>query len=324
MSVTAFARLAGLSRPVIAYLEADQYGPREKTARLIAEATGVDPAKVCRLAEIRAPADWACHRLTEAALRRAYLDERRPLRQLAAEIGVSQKTLVDHLRAQDLPVRRRGELRRRYQLVDAQPFAEPETDWHAYWLGFLAADGCVFTADGRFLVRLRLKASDEDHVRNFADGTGSDALVKVAKDGYVQVEYHGRALVAALARWGIVPNKTLTIGFPDDFPSRLQPAFVRGYFDGDGSIYWRRRGGGRAVSCKFVSGSPPMIDGLREILTRAGIATGKICPGSGRAVVLPVLTARVNLRRFAEYLYADATVWLPRKRTIFDQLIVRI
>jgi len=304
-------------------IEAGRYGPRERTACLISEATGADLAEVCRLANIRAPAEWACHRLTEAALRGAYLDERRPLKGLAAEIGVSQRTLASHIRQHGLPVRRQGELTRRYELVDARPFSEPETDWHAYWLGFLAADGCVFTGNRQYLVRLRLKASDEDHVRDFAEGTGSNAPVKMAKDGYVQVEYHGRDLVAALARWGIVPNKTFTIGLPNDFPQHLLPAFIRGYFDGDGSIYWRSRGSWRAATCKFVSGSAPMIEGLRDTLTCAGVATGKISPGSGRAIVLPVLAARSNLCRFAEYLYADATVWLPRKRTVFEELTVR-
>ena len=66
-----------------------------------------------------------------------------------------------------------------------------------------------------------------------------------------------------------------------------------------------------------------MIDGLRATLTCAGVATGKISTGSGRAMVLPVLTARLTLCRFAEYLYTDATVWLPRKRTVFEELTVR-
>jgi hypothetical protein len=211
---------------------------------------------------------------------------------------------------------------RRYQLCDATPFAEPQTDWHAYWLGFLAADGCVSRANGRCVVRLRLKISDEEHVRTFARGTGSDALVTVSKAGYAQVEYHDRDLAAALARWGIVPNKTFTISFPEQLPPQWHSAFVRGYFDGDGSIYWRARGGWRAVTCKFVSGSPLIIDGLRAALRRAGIATGNVAQGSGRALVLPVLSAKANLQLFAEYLYSDASVWLPRKRVTFAELAI--
>jgi hypothetical protein len=63
-----------------------------------------------------------------------------------------------------------------------------------------------------------------------------------------------------------------------------------------------------------------MIRGIEATLRDAGLATGKIGRGSGRALVLPVLSARANLRRFAEYLYEGATEWLPRKRAVFEDL----
>jgi len=311
-----------VSKWVVVSLETDLYGPSEKTARLIATATGVDLLEMCRMAEMPPPDEWVSERLTQVALQRAYVDRRQRASTVASELGVSRQSVLNYLRGYGLSVREPGELRRRYTLCNAGPFADPQTDWHAYWLGFLAADGCVFTANGRYLVRLRLKDSDVDHVRNFARGTGSNAPV-TTRDGYAQVEYFDRELVGALARWGIVPSKTLTIGLPCDFPQHLLPAYIRGYFDGDGSIYWRSRGGWRDATCKFVSGSAPMIEGLRATLTCAGVATGKISPGSGRAIVLPVLAARPNLCRLAEYLYADATVWLPRKRTVFEELTVR-
>lgn len=320
MSRQAFAAFAGITHGVITSIEIDRYQLSQRTARLLASATRVDLAEVCRLARIPPPQQWVCELLSEAALQRRYVDERQSTIAIASQLGVSRMTVVKYLQQYDIPIRTRGEHRPRYQLCDAAAFAEPQSDWHAYWLGFLAADGCVFTASGRYLVRLRLKASDEDHVRNFAQGSGSNAVVTRSQAGYVQVEYYDRYLVAALARWGIVPNKTFTISFPEHLPPQLHAAWVRGYFDGDGSIYWRARGGWRDVTCKFVSGSPFIIDGLQERLGRAGIGTGKVAHGSGRAIVLPVRTAKANLKAFAEYLYAGASVWLPRKRETFAEL----
>jgi len=40
-------------------------------------------------------------------------------------------TLVKYLRQYDIPIRTWGEDRRRYQLCDSTPFAEPQTDWQA-------------------------------------------------------------------------------------------------------------------------------------------------------------------------------------------------
>src|SRR5438094_6209317 len=130
--------------------------------------------------------------MDERTLHNGYMQLRRPTREFAAELHVSPRTLTANLRAHGLPIRQPGELSRRYQLVDSTPFAEPQTDGHAYWLGFLAADGCVYTADGRYLVRLRLKVSDLHHVRNFAQVTGSNAPVTISKAGYAQVEYFDR------------------------------------------------------------------------------------------------------------------------------------
>jgi len=110
------------------------------------------------------------------------------------------------------------------------------------------------------------------------------------------------------------------MAFPHELPKHLHSAFVRGFFDGDGSIYYRDRRGWRATQCKFVSGSRDMLVGLGTVLTDAGIAVGRMCRGSGRALVLPVLTRQTNLRRFSQYLYAGATVWLWRKRAVFEEL----
>jgi transcriptional regulator with XRE-family HTH domain len=320
MSQRALAIQAGVAQGVIANIETDKFNISQTTARLLAPAIGLDLLHLCRLAEIPLPEEWVCERLSEAVLRRAYVDERRSTLTIASRLNLSRMTVVKYLRKYGIPTRKRAEYRLRYEWCNVAPFSELQTDWHAYWLGFLAADGCVYTANGRNLVRLRLKGSDEDHVRNFAQGTGSNALVTKTRNGYAQVEYFDRNLVTALARWGIVPNKTLTISLPADMPPDLVPAFVRGYFDGDGSIYWRVRGGCRAVTCKFVSGSPFVIDGIQATLGRAGIATGRVSHGSGRAVVLPVLTAQANLRSFAQYLYSGASVWLARKRQVFAEL----
>jgi hypothetical protein len=136
------------------------------------------------------------------------------------------------------------------------------------------------------------------------------------------VEYFDRGFVSALARPGVVPNKTLTIPFSTDLPQELQAAFVRGSFDGDGSIsiYWRGRRGWADAQRTFLSGSRSMIDGLPFALAHAGISTGRIRSGGDRAIVLPVLTARMNLGRFGECLYAGAATWLARKRTVFREL----
>src|SRR5260370_41821418 len=131
---------------------------------LVRLGTGMAERNYSRLAKIPPTQEWLGERLSDAALRRAYVDERQSTIAIASQLGVARMTVVNYLQRYGIPIRTRGEHRPRYQLCNAAPFADPDSDWHAYWLGFLAADGCVFTARGRNLVRLRLKSSDEEHV----------------------------------------------------------------------------------------------------------------------------------------------------------------
>jgi hypothetical protein len=123
-----------------------------------------------------------------------------------------------------------------------------------------------------------------------------------------------------LRRWHIIPAKSLSVRVPPAFPQRLVPAFVRGYFDGDGSIYWRQRNGHKAITCKFTSGSARLLEDVRWRLNKECIETGAIYRGSGQARVLPIQSAKLNVARFAAYLYKGAEAWLPRKRVVFEEL----
>lgn len=40
-----------------------------------------------------------------------------------------------------------------------------------------------------------------------------------------------------LSKHGCVPNKSLILKFPTTLPNELVNDFIRGYFDGDGSVY---------------------------------------------------------------------------------------
>ena len=71
-----------------------------------------------------------------------------------------------------------------------------------------------------------------------------------------------------LLRFGLKPNKSLSIEFPT-IPQPYVRHFIRGCWDGDGSFYFERRGGGLKAS--FVSGSKQFIEGIISALDDAGI-----------------------------------------------------
>jgi len=62
-----------------------------------------------------------------------------------------------------------------------------------------------------------------------------------------------------LLRIGLSPNKSLTMIFPE-VPSIFTRHFIRGCWDGDGSVYIEKRS--NSVKASFVSGSLEFIEGM--------------------------------------------------------------
>lgn len=106
----------------------------------------------------------------------------------------------------------------------------------AYWLGFLFADGCV---DNKNRVRLMLQESDRAHILKFRKFVGATEFQVQECAGYSRtaIEFTSSLLCSKLAKFGIIPRKTLTSTPPDiEILGEYLRDFLRGLFDGDGTI----------------------------------------------------------------------------------------
>lgn len=66
-----------------------------------------------------------------------------------------------------------------------------------------------------------------------------------------------------LLKLGVTPRKSLTILFPD-IPSKYLSHFIRGYFDGDGTLHLIKEKYPRVI---FTSGSHQFLEGLSKTLS---------------------------------------------------------
>jgi hypothetical protein len=128
--------------------------------------------------------------------------------------------------------------------ISGEAFAHVDTPLQAYILGFLAADGNVESNAPR--ISLELSVKDVDLLTLIRDELAPGHSIRVrtrkasanrfgsgesAMFAFTSVE-----MLTHLARFGIIPKKTLTMRWPSVLPSHLAPAFLLGYFDGDGNI----------------------------------------------------------------------------------------
>lgn len=111
-----------------------------------------------------------------------------------------------------------------------------------YWGGFLAADGSLSKNYGA--IRLGLSEKDKEQVEKFKKAISSTSPVRCfdTSNGYrcAQIDIYGayEYHLALQQKFNITPNKSLTLQPPSLEQEEHIRHFVRGYFDGDGSIAW--------------------------------------------------------------------------------------
>lgn len=152
-----------------------------------------------------------------------------------------------------------------------ESFFMRQTPNMAYMLGWLAADGNV---SDRNEIKILLKATDIVMLRNLASMI--NLTNKISESSYfdqrTQKVYHkasfcftSEVVVTELAKYGIVPRKSLILSYPQCLESDdIRRHFIRGYLDGDGCI---QRMGNRDSSVSFV-GSPVFVEELQRDINR--------------------------------------------------------
>lgn len=232
--------------------------------------------------------------------------------QLAEAVGCMQTVVGDHLRAWSAETRRTGP--QRHLPLDEDFFAIIDSELKAYWLGFLLADGG--TNDSNNLIhRLELAVKDASHVMKFMAAVGRPSLPVFDYDkGSVRVDICCAKSCRDLAALECYPRKSCVHGTPY-IAEKLQRHFYRGYVDGDGGL----REHGRSW-CFDATGSPVFISEFQQwLMQHANVAETKLIR---RGLTLSVqYQGSKQVRRIAELLYANVTIYLDRKYAAFCRLL---
>lgn len=237
-------------------------------------------------------------------------------RDIAARLGVSRYTVARRLHAAGVAVRP-AHARATYS-HDRTFFDMIDTESKAYWLGFIAADGCI-TRRGKkgSALTVALAAKDRQHIERLRDALGAtNPIEEQPRTQSARLSIGGDALPDALARHDILPRKSLTQGWPT-LTGELLRHWLRGYFDGDGSISLCRARGRKPSLQLNVIGAVALIDQWRDHFEPIGGGRGSlVVPRGNRAVAVAQYGGNRQVRLIHEYLYGDSTIALPRKTTL--------
>lgn len=232
---------------------------------------------------------------------------------IANELNVSESFINKKLKELNVTKRTNSIYRRRSW--NENFFNDITTEEKAYWLGFLYADGCVHDKpNGQKLITLVVK--DKEVIEKFIKSLDGNFEVKQYKDTY-GVYLTSKIMFDALYKLGCVPRKSLILTFPT-LRSDLIHHFIRGYFDGDGTVFTYKRKGVK----KEYKGISVGICGTKEILDSIASYNLINIPIKDKRkqgnIWYSSLSGPNKVAVFYNTLYHNATIWLDRKKNKFE------
>lgn len=206
-------------------------------------------------------------------------------------------------------------------IKDESFFESINTEEKAYWLGFFMADGCVNIKANR----LQLGLAETEPLEKFKKAIKSNQEIKTytRKDGHISYRFDitSKKMCNDLIKHGCIPNKTHILKFPD-IKSELIHHLIRGYFDGDGCIYFRKPKGNYVSPVISIVGNINFLEGLRKNLKmdEYKMALKIRHPERNNNIRYFVLSGKKACKKFFKIVYNDATVYLKRKYLKFTTI----
>jgi hypothetical protein len=200
----------------------------------------------------------------------------------------------------------------------------------AYVLGYLFADGSLENSPSIRGKYVRVSSTDKDRIEYIRKVLGSEHNIISDKPSVRHKIRHllrigDQRLYTGVTNRGITERKSLTMPFPD-VPLPFLPAFVRGYFDGDGCARIDVvHGKPKRILAIFTSGSKQFLETLhKKLVSEIGIlGSGLYKHGSTKGAYQLRYSARDSLRLFL-FMYPapfDVRLCLKRKYAIFEKYL---
>lgn len=186
-------------------------------------------------------------------------------------------------------------------------FFDEWTPKMAYVLGFWFADGYMRHEKS---YRINFCSNDYDILVLIRNCLGSNHnIVSQKKDDSKDLIIFSKKLYLKVSELGGKRHKSRTIIFPE-VPDKFLPDFIRGYFDGDGSVFFvkyintKNKKLRKELRSNFTSGSVDFLEKLQDILNKKlNLVKKKICGfNDGRSLKLGYGTYdTLKLLRFMYY-----------------------
>ena len=144
-------------------------------------------------------------------------------------------------------------------------YFQTESEDMAYWIGILGSDGSVNKSENQ--IYIELQRSDRELLEKLNKSIENERPVKdySTARGYdnSKLYFYSKQIKQDLALYKIIPNKTYdkNYGFPNKLNKKYYPDYIRGLFDGDGSIKK-----GNSITWQIDTNSLEIVETIKKYL----------------------------------------------------------
>lgn len=247
-----------------------------------------------------------------------YINDRLSTEKIALMYNVSDNTISSLLRRSGVTVTRK----RSRTAINSSYFESIDSEYKAYFLGFIIADGSVVLDkdNGKKYFSFGIVEKDNYILMAFSREVSNSKLpIYICEFNYRQnmayIKFGDEEFISCLEKYGVIPNKTLFTFMPD-IPDEYIRHFIRGYFDGDGCICFTNN----KLVASFTGSKILIPEVLNKLYMDKVIETipaitdrGNFCSTS--------FAKKQSIINFYHYLYDDSNIYLTRKRDKFTGVL---
>lgn len=235
--------------------------------------------------------------------------------EIAKQLNCSQVSISNILKKNNVNTRVGKKIT--YNDINYSFFKKIDSEESAYFLGLLYSDGCVQIKNSTYVMSLKLKSNDQIILEKFRDILSPSSPIKISEGKYSYFRIHQKEICQQLISHGCVPNKSLILQFPTTVPKELWSHFIRGYSDGDGTIY-RNNFKGKTYAnyvWKIIS-TNQFCNSIADILKNElniNCSQSLSIPKTNQITTTLSVGGNNQSMKFLNWLYKNSTVYLPRK-----------
>lgn len=188
--------------------------------------------------------------------------------------------------------------------LDTHYFDNIDTSSKAFWLGFICADGSIKKNRKAFCVKITQK--ERVLLDEFKEAIGFEGEVKLGKNyggrysdkDFYELTVYRTEFAESLMQAGKSRLKKNQKSIPDSVPKEYVIDFIRGYFEGDGTVYFAK-----SVNSWYIG-----FSGVEELLVdiQNNIGIGHI--EKDKTIHALKAGGNTQVRLFIDTLYYDDNV----------------